>query len=70
MPTLKSNNRSMYRLFGLVALVVGAALLIGGALFSMPAVAITGGIIALVHGITSQIILTVERRREPVSREA
>jgi hypothetical protein len=59
----------MYRLFGIVALLVGAALLIGGALFSMPAAAITGGIIALAHGVTVQILLAAEGRREPESRQ-
>jgi hypothetical protein len=69
MATVKDSDRRMYHFFGLVALVVGAALLIGGALLSMPAVAITGGIIALAHGVAAQIILAVEGRREPASRE-
>ena len=55
MATAKGNDRRMYRLFSLVALVVGAGLLIGGALFSMPAVAITGGITAQVQDIAAQI---------------
>jgi hypothetical protein len=69
MLTAKDHDRRMYRVFGLAALVVGAALLIGGAIFSMPAVAITGGIIALVHGVTAQIILAAETRQKPVSRD-
>jgi uncharacterized membrane protein HdeD (DUF308 family) len=69
MATAKENDRRTYRLFGVVALVIGAGLLIGGTMFSMPAVAITGGIIALVHGVTAQIILAAEGRREPVSRD-
>jgi hypothetical protein len=36
---------------------------------SMPPDAITGGVIALVHGITSQIILAAEGRRQALSRD-
>jgi len=65
----KGNDRSMYRLFGIVTLLVGAGLLIGGALFSVPAAAITGGIIALAHGVTTQVLLATRGRRESESRQ-
>ena len=70
MSTGKGNDRRLYRLVRLAAIVVGAALLLGGSIFSRPAVAITGGIIALVHGIIAQIMLAAEGRREPVLRAA
>lgn len=69
MATMKPDDRRMYRFLSLAALVVGAGALVFGALYSNANIMIAGGIIALVHGVTAQIVLATADRRKSGSGE-
>lgn len=46
----------------LLLLVVGVVLLVAGVFLSRPNVSIAGGLFALIHGVTTQVVLAFEGR--------
>lgn len=63
MMNARAERSDDYRWLGIVATAVGAVALLVGLLMSNADVAITGGLIAMVHGLLSLVLYAVGRRR-------